>query len=302
MLSPTASSKQSKVDATPYEIHEKSWGDRSDIYVQFMKQKEPNFSALGPLDEKVETVEDSTCRKAISDDLPTRFACKTQEVGTEQAIYMGVRPNTMYLWQNNSTINWVARADGYPDNKPGAGLAVETQRAMYAATGAWQNALQNRVRFQYVTNFSTAAFQVKYAGDGGNFAAEAFFPDTYQLVLNEVKVFLAALKTEALPYLARVLTHEVGHIIGLRHEHSQEPDGQGNGPEDEAGGLESILFGSRNPKSVMGYPPLSQYTIQPSDETYTKNAYDQLTNGKIISGTGRFGIITKTVIRVPPEN
>ncbi|KXJ84806.1 hypothetical protein Micbo1qcDRAFT_169931, partial [Microdochium bolleyi] len=59
--------------------------------------------------------------------------------------------------------------------------------------------------------------------------------------------------------MTNVFLHELGHILGLRHEFA-----------DLEGG--AIQWGSRNPYSVMSYnfPP----QIQPSDEKDTRSFYD----------------------------
>jgi hypothetical protein len=79
--------------------------------------------------------------------------------------------------------------------------------------------------------------------------------------LNNVYVYQKAFETGYINYLKNILTHELGHVLGLRHEFA---------PEKEPG-TGAIVWGPRNPLSVMSYtfPP----QIQPSDRVYTKTFY-----------------------------
>jgi len=122
--------------------------------------------------------------------------------------------------------------------------------------------------------------------------------------------------------------HELGHVLGLRHEHSQEPNKGGKNAEDgtqvdkfgkELGTTESILFGIRNPWSVMAY--YDQCTIQPSDVKTLNEAYDTLKDGEMVAGTALVGTfvwpegadkpvndqrrkveVEKKIYRVAPDN
>ncbi len=52
--------------------------------------------------------------------------------------------------------------------------------------------------------------------DGGDTLARAFFPNAEDL--NTVFVYKRAFDPDTVNYQSNIFAHEVGHIIGLRHE------------------------------------------------------------------------------------
>lgn len=87
--------------------------------------------------------------------------------------------------------------------------------------------------------------------------ASAFFP-------NKVKPVLVYDFTLVTPKWREILKnsflHEIGHIIGLRHEHAIVADTDGNGPEDSP----AHQFQDKNPVSVMSYEDKNE--IRESDK------------------------------------
>lgn len=102
--------------------------------------------------------------------------------------------------------------------------------------------------------------------------ASAFFPNK----VTEVLCYEYALSN---PRQRRILKntflHEIGHIIGLRHEFAIEQDALGNGPE----GTPAVYFGSRNPLSVMSYEDVAN--IQDTDKEDVVKFYQLPNNFKI---------------------
>lgn len=100
--------------------------------------------------------------------------------------------------------------------------------------------------------------------------ASAFFP-------NEVRDVLVYHKTLVEPSWRKVLKntflHEIGHILGLRHEFANQPN-----PEKPGENLETLAhqFGSVNPHSVMSYDDVNY--INDLDKKDVK-AFYELANG-----------------------
>lgn len=235
-------------------------------------------------------------------DVGTEYHCATQTNGSLEELFLGIARGNLTLWKSNSTINWTARSDGYPEE----GMALEAARAVYLAAEEWNTAMEGRVTFKYTPVFDDAAFTLTFNNDPGNTLARAFFPDNFARTMNILYVFSRQYAGDVRNFFVATMRHELGHILGLRHEHSQSGikdwlgPGRDSPPEDRPGGAESILWGSRNPRSVMAY--YRGQTIQESDIIDISRAYDELNNGRVIRGEGRFGVIQKTVARVDPNN
>jgi hypothetical protein len=160
-------------------------------------------------------------------------------------------------WKPGSTINFAAYADGYP----------EPEDAEFAALRLWEAAEEwNKhklgVKFEWVGKLDEATFVLQYGGDNGTVLASAFFPNSqpvntlfvYKLALQSTEKYRGMLKN--------IFLHELGHVLGLRHEFALDPD------RFEGG---AVVYGSRNEDSVMSYkfPP----KLQESDITDVKSYY-----------------------------
>ncbi|EXJ57156.1 hypothetical protein A1O7_07501 [Cladophialophora yegresii CBS 114405] len=149
----------------------------------------------------------------------------------------------------------------------------------YAATAFQQaadewNAIGFGVNISRTSNRSLANFVVRYfkpTVDEGVLAS-AFFP-------NEVEDVLVYHKTLVEPEwrasLKNTFLHEIGHIIGLRHEFAIVPDTMGNGPEQTP----AKQFGSKNPHSVMSYEDINN--IQDTDKKDVRDFYKLPNNSEI---------------------
>ena len=127
---------------------------------------------------------------------------------------------------------------------------------------------------KYVVN--APSVKCVLATDADGTLARAFFPNTEDL--NTVFVYKKAFDSDTVRYQANIFAHELGHAIGLRHEFAPEEG-------------DYVLFGPRNPNSVMSYkfPP----TIQASDIVKVKLLY-KLDEGSKIENC--------PVNRVEPDN
>ncbi|KAE8165191.1 hypothetical protein BDV40DRAFT_297782 [Aspergillus tamarii] len=160
-------------------------------------------------------------------------------------------------WAYGSTINFAAFADKYPKT----GYAELAARELNNAAEEW-NAVKLGVKFKWVTNLEEAAFVLAYGGDNGDTLAEAFFPNGKDI--NTLNVYRKAFEEENIQHLKNIFLHELGHVLGLRHEFAAEREA----------GVRSSQIGTANPESVMSYsfPP----KIQESDKEYGRQFYSLL--------------------------
>ncbi|CAI7614490.1 unnamed protein product [Penicillium pancosmium] len=158
----------------------------------------------------------------------------------------------IYRWKNNSKVNFAAFAEGY----------LTSDQALYAASmlkkaGDEWNKLQLGVSFEWVSKIEDAAFVLAYGGDANSTLARGFFPNEQDL--NMLYVYKGAFEPGRINYMKNIFLHELGHVLGLRHEFA---------PEREGG---TVQLGPRNPDSVMSYvfPP----DIQTTDVESTQQFY-----------------------------
>ncbi len=264
-----------------------------DLFLEMKRKENPDYDFI-TLQELRSAINTLPKPKPLK---PTRFAynCATQRNESLDELYLGTLIGNITLWESGSTINWIARSDGYPED----GQAIEVAVRLAQATEEWNKVMDGRVRFQYVTNFDDACFKLEYGGFKGPVLAEAFKPYDYTKVLNTVYVYQLLFDPKYRVHMLGTMLHELGHVLGLRHEFAHHVV-HGWGPEDVEGIFESILYGSNNPQSVMAY--YMGQTIQDSDKEDIRRAYDELMDGTVISGQGKFKLVTKTIERVEPNN
>lgn len=188
-----------------------------------------------------------------------KYPCVTQlpplpapRIGINE-LYIGLYDN-IPLWYQDTVIHLAAYAQGWPTEEHAQYAAVQ----LYRAAQAWNEA-RARVRFEFTTNLNKATYIMTYGGDNGSTYARAEFPSNKQL--SGIYVYSLSFSDASANYLVNILEHELGHTLGLRHEFAPEKEGLGE-----------VIWGPRNPQSVMDYkfPP----TIQQSDVTSFKELYD----------------------------
>lgn len=156
-------------------------------------------------------------------------------------------------WKKGSVVNWAAYSGGYPSPNH----ATFAAHRLNEAAQIWNRILGGRVTFKWVSKVDDAAFVLGYGGNNGTVLARAYFPNS--AALNGLIVYQRAFGPGNINFLTNIFLHELGHILGFRHEFAAQ-EGQ------------NVRFGPANPFSVMSYkfPP----KIQPSDEDTARKFYD----------------------------
>lgn len=236
-----------------------------------MLKKKKGADALAVLDPSKEARDskEATHQNGSSSKLESSPVCMTQDPVPPQfrdsdpfQIFVGLF-TSIARWKKGSTVNFAAYAGGYPSS----GDAVYAANQLNKAALEW-NRHDVGVHFRWVGKLEDAAFVLAYGGDKGGVLASAYFPNSNDL--NTVYVYKRGFDADTKSDMWRFFLHELGHVLGLRHEFAMNIDPATGKPRE--GG--AILVGRRNPLSVMNYRWEGPPEIQSSDIEDTKLFYD----------------------------
>ncbi len=149
--------------------------------------------------------------------------------------------NKIMRWKRGSVLTYNMDPDSF--GNVDAQLRERAKVAFISAAEKY-NSLALGVTFKCVDDSESAVFQLVYiSGIPDSYwriYAEAFFPGDPP-ELRKLRVHAVSFAPDSIDYLDNIFQHEIGHILGLRHElaHIFETDDM------------SVLFGPENPKSVM---------------------------------------------------
>jgi hypothetical protein len=173
------------------------------------------------------------------------------------------RGNQIPRWVPGSVLTFYVDSPSFPT----IDYAAHATTSIVIAAAKWNNLCGGNVpKFEQVHEISAAVFQLKYADKpfNGNAAfAHAFCPGASPTV----SVYASSFQNKYRDSLVNIFCHELGHVLGARHEFA---------PEDEhERKLPSMVLGERNSASVMNNPDHpSKLEIRESDVSGMKEFYD----------------------------
>ncbi|KAL6891878.1 hypothetical protein GGI43DRAFT_387124 [Trichoderma evansii] len=178
--------------------------------------------------------------------------CVTQE-DAEREVRIGWKDYAT-RWKKGSVLRYTVCTETFESPQLAALVAREAAKAI----SMWQNI---GTRFQKVGRDEKATFAIKYCFGPDNCRpdvfARAFFPKTSR---GELLVYQLALEPSNVDFLAHILAHEFGHILGLSHEFAVRT---------------SFLWGEKNDRSVMNYfSDLSQLQVGQQDRDELASYYE----------------------------
>ncbi len=176
------------------------------------------------------------------------------------------------LWAENMVLRWAFNTASLSFFQQPEAIMSEIRGLLNEAILAWGDAAP--IRFTESTDNSDFEIVVKRlpnCSPQGCTLASAFFPDAGRHQLNIFPTMFQQNREEQV----ETLTHEIGHVFGLRHFFA---------PENETPWA-SVIFGKHKPFSIMNYGANSKLT--PADKKDLKRLYEGVWSNQIrkINGT-----------------
>lgn len=281
----------------PAELHRPSGTRRQrEIYIQMRREDDPDFSFISAQELRA-CINTAAKQPSISERLlRDLYPCLTQQTPTLDLVLRAPARSTLPLWAHGSVLRWAARTDGYPS--PSGVHALRVASSMHHAAARWNAALGGRVIFRHAERATDAHFVLEYGGDGARALASSFTPEKAAHALNAVRVYSRALTPTARPLLMCALLHELGHVLGLRHEHAH------SAPTawlpDSMTSAQTAVWGACDPRSVLGFRLARD--LSSTDVANVRAAYDELQDGAVVSGPGKFSSLESVVAHVLPAD
>ena len=172
--------------------------------------------------------------------------------------------------QIGTALRYFVQADTFPSTQDAQDVAMTFQQA----ADEWNSLSLGFTFTPASTNFHfKIVYEVNDASDADEAGryAQAFFPHQCN---RDVLVTDYALSTSSRPILQNIFLHEMGHILGLRHEFAVAEEGYG-----------AVRFMDNNPESVMAYnarPTMQDTDIAGVKAFYKKSNGDQSLGSPIV--------------------
>ncbi|KAI1140647.1 Metalloprotease [Hypoxylon sp. FL0543] len=192
---------------------------------------EPGWPVVGALELRGNSLK---LGQNLTDKIVSLHYCCRTELDSTAAINLGFN-GTIYRWRPKSTIKYNVNR-----NFPRSKLEYAVM-CLEEAGGEWNRA-DIGVKFERVADDEPAVFQLVYATSEEDCLASAFFPGA-KLEARQLVVYEKAFEECYYRWMTNLFCHELGHILGLRHEFA---------PEREKS-CPCVVWGSRNASSVMNY-------------------------------------------------
>jgi len=194
--------------------------------------------------------------------------CQTErlhedDLGEVQTVALGFNANSsntkIVRWTRGSTLYY------YIDHRGlSTAQTIVIQAGLKTAANHW-HATGLRITFEETNKWQEATFTIAYNPDLGlDHYALAFFPGWQRRVIDIGDRLLVELQCAA-----EVFRHELGHVLGLRHEFWEDNNEPGNAYQypSDAHDEDSIM----NDRNV---GDMSLFTISPADEDAIRRFYD----------------------------
>lgn len=169
--------------------------------------------------------------------------CSTQSPGIDVALRVQVGwIDEVPRWRRGMVLKYVICEESFRDK-----TAVTLCRTNLQAAIAKYAAIT--VRFEEVSRNSPAHFRVVYMDQplegSSTTLARAFLPNNEAAEQRTLHVYGLAFGDKYIQTQISILAHEVGHILGLRHEFASWKEAEW-----------SVTYGRPNNHSIMNYPPV----------------------------------------------